>query len=118
QIDEVIRRAGGNAPVIVRSTAFPATAKSAVAQQLQKLVDDGGRRAVVEDSDWRTMMGLSRFRSGREPDPVFAAWLRAARPLTSLAALRMILQRDRPDRARTGGEGSSLDDCEPPASSI
>jgi hypothetical protein len=91
QIDEVVRRAGGIAPVIVRSTAFPAGAKSAVMQQLQKLVDDGGRRAVVEDSEWRTMMALSRFRAGREPDPVFAAWLGRTRPLTGLAAIRTIL---------------------------
>jgi hypothetical protein len=100
QIEDVVHRAGGNAPVIVRSTAFPATAKSAVAQQLQKLVDDGGRRAVVEDSDWRTMMALSRFRSGRESDPVFAAWLGRTRPLTSLAALRAILDLDRPEGSR------------------
>jgi hypothetical protein len=96
QIDEVVRRAGGIAPVIVRSTAFPASAKSAVVQQLQKLVDDGGGRTVVEDSEWRTMMALVRFRAGREPDPVFAAWLGRTRPLTSLAALRTILGLDRP----------------------
>jgi hypothetical protein len=96
QIDEVILRAGGITPVIVRSTAFPATPKSAVSQQLQKLIADGGRRAVVEDSDWRTMMALARFRSGRESDPVFAAWLGRTRPLTSLAALRTILGLDRP----------------------
>jgi AAA ATPase domain len=100
QIDEVVRRAGGVVPVIVRSTAFPATAKSAVAQQLQRLVEDGGRRAVVEDSDWRTMMALARFRSGREPDPVFAAWLGRTRPLTSLAAMRAILGLDRPAESR------------------
>jgi hypothetical protein len=91
QIDEVIRRAGGITPVIVRSTPFPSSAKSAVVQQLHKLVDDGGRRTVIEDSDWRTMMALSQFRRRREPDPVFAAWLGRTRPLTGLAAIRAIL---------------------------
>jgi hypothetical protein len=100
QIDEVIRHAGGITPVIVRSTAFPASAKSAVMQQLQKLVDDGGRRAVVEDSEWRTMMALARFRAGRKSDPVFAAWLGRTRPLTSLAAIRTVLGLDRPEAAR------------------
>ena len=103
QIDEVVQRAGGIAPVIVRSTAFPTSAKSAVVQQLHRLVDDGGRRAVVEDSAWRTMMALSHFRSGRESDPVFAAWLGRTRPLTSLAALRTVLGLDRPDGSRPAG---------------
>jgi hypothetical protein len=41
---------------------------------------------VVEDSQWRTMLALSRFRMGREPDPVFTAWLGRTRPLTGLSA--------------------------------
>ncbi len=41
------------------------------------------------------MMALSQFRAGRESDPVFAAWLGRTRPLTGLAALRMILGLDR-----------------------
>ncbi len=118
QIDEVIRRAGGVAPVIVRSTPFPASAKSAVSQQLQKMIADGGRRAVVEDSEWRTMMALPRFRAGRDSDPVFAAWLGRTRPLTSLAAVRTILGLDRPEAARTGGsEEPRSDNREPTASS-
>jgi hypothetical protein len=100
QVDEVIHRAGGITPVIVRSTAFPAGAKSAVMQQIQKLIDDGGRRAVVEDSEWRAMMALPRFRAGRESDPVFAAWLGRTQPLTSLAALRAILGLDHPEASR------------------
>jgi hypothetical protein len=55
-----------------------------------------GRHAVVEDSDWRTMMALARFRPGREPDPVFAAWLGRTRPLAGLAAIRAILGLDGP----------------------
>ena len=51
QIDEVSSRAGGHTPVIVRSTAFPSSPKAAVSQQLGKLIADGGRRVVVEDSD-------------------------------------------------------------------
>ncbi len=94
QIDEVAQRAGGITPVIVRSTAFPASARSAVMQQLKALIDAGGRRAVVEDSEWRTMMALSRLRQGREPDAVFAAWLGRARPLTGLAAVRTVLGLD------------------------
>jgi hypothetical protein len=104
QIDEVIRRAGGITPVIVRSTPFPSSAKSAVVQRLKALADDGGRHAVVEDSDWRTMMALARFRAGREPDPVFAAWLGRTRPLTDLTAIRAVLGLDRPEASRPAGD--------------
>jgi hypothetical protein len=107
QIDEVVQRAGGITPVIVRSTAFPASARSAVMQQLKAIIEAGGRRVVIEDSEWRTMMALPRFRQGREPDPMFAAWLGRARPLTGLAAIRTILGLDGPDPAwpRPGESG-------------
>ena len=64
-------------------------------QQLGKLIARGGRRVVVEDSDWRTMMALALFRPGRGGDPGFAAWLRQTRPLTSLTSIRSILGLDR-----------------------
>jgi hypothetical protein len=101
QIDEVFQRAGGIVPVVLRSTPFPATPKSAVVQQLQKLSTDGGRHAVVEDSEWRTMMALERFRKGRDHDPVFAAWLARTRPLTGLMAVRAALGLDRTGSGRT-----------------
>jgi Cdc6-like AAA superfamily ATPase len=107
QIDEVVKRAGEHTPVIVRSTAFPSTPKAAVVQQLGKLIAGGGRRAVVEDSDWRTMMALAQFSLGRRAggDPGFAAWLRRTRPLTSLASLRAILGLDRREEPRAGSTG-------------
>jgi Mrp family chromosome partitioning ATPase len=52
QIEEVAQRAGEHTPVIVRSTAFSGNPKSAVSQQLARLIARGGRRVVVEDSDW------------------------------------------------------------------
>ena len=100
QIDEVAQRAGGRTPVIVRSTAFPSSPKAAVSQQLGKLIAGGGRRVVVEDSDWRTMMALEPFRRDRSADPGFTAWLTRTRPLTSLTSLRAILALDRPVEPR------------------
>ena len=63
QIDEVVKRAGEHTPVIVRSIDFPKSPKAAVVQQLGRLIADGGRRVVVEDSDWRTMIAFSDFRA-------------------------------------------------------
>jgi hypothetical protein len=91
QIDEVVKRAGEDTPVIVRSTEFPKSPKAAVVQQLDQVIRNGGRRAVVEDSDWRTMMVLSRFRKIHGSEGGFAAWLKRTRPLTSLACLRETL---------------------------
>lgn len=99
QIDEVVKRAGAHTPVIVRSTDFPKSPQAAVVQQLGRLIKDGGRRVVVEDSDWRTMMALSSFRGKHGSDARFASWLKVTHPLTSLASLREILNLTRkPDR--------------------
>jgi len=91
QIDEVVQRAGGNTPVVVRSTDFPKRPQAAVVQQLGRLIKDGGRRVVVEDSDWRTMMAFSGFRGKHGLDTRFATWLKMTHPLTSLTSLREVL---------------------------
>src|SRR5205807_187731 len=91
QIAEVVERAGERPPVIVRSTEFPSSPRTAVARQIGELITGGGRRAVVEDSDWRAMMALPRFREQHQADPALAAWLRQAKPLSRLKSLRTIL---------------------------
>jgi hypothetical protein len=111
QIAEVTGRALDRTPVIVRSTAFPSSPKSAVSQQLTALIAGGGRRVVVEDSDWRAMMVLSQFRRehGASAPADLAAWLRRTRPLTSLTALRAILDLDHRERTDPthGGRATS-----------
>ncbi len=75
-ITELATRAGENRPVIVRSTAFPASSNAAVSKQIGELITRGGRRVVVEDSDWRTMAAFRQFRKSHHEDPAFGAWLR------------------------------------------
>jgi len=94
QIEEVVKRAGEHTPVIVRSTDYPNNPKAAVSRQLGQLITGGGRRTVVQDSDWRVMMALSSFRKQSGADPSFLAWLKRTRPLTSLNSLRAILDLD------------------------
>jgi energy-coupling factor transporter ATP-binding protein EcfA2 len=100
QIEEVVKQAGENTPVIVRSTDYPSNPKAAVVQQLGQFIKDGGRKVVVQDSDWRAMMALSSFRKQREAAKNFAAWLKQTRPLTSLHSLRTILDLDYRDEPR------------------
>ncbi len=94
QINEVVERAGEVRPVIVRSTDFPSSPKAKVSQKLGELITRGGRRAVVEDSDWRTMLALPAFGERHRSDPAFAAWRKEARPLSRLSSLRTILGLD------------------------
>jgi AAA ATPase domain len=100
QIDEVVKRAGEHTPVIVRSTDFPKSPKAAVVQQLGRLTADGGRRTVVEDSDWRTMIAFSDFRGKHGTAARFTSWLKLTHPLTSLISLREILDLDHEQRPK------------------
>ena len=64
-----------------------------------KLITRGGRRVVVEDSDWRIMQAFARFEQKRGADPAFTAWQKQTRPLSSLESIRTIL-----DLNRSGNE--------------
>lgn len=94
QIEQAQKDARGRTPVIVRTTAFPNNPRSAVAEEIGKLIAKGGRRTVLEDSDCRTLLALRDFRKQHESRADFAAWLRSARPLTQIKALRDILDLD------------------------
>ncbi|HZI11825.1 MAG TPA: DUF87 domain-containing protein [Myxococcus sp.] len=94
QLEQARKDARGRTPVVVRTSAFPRAPKSEAAVELGKLISKGGRRAVLEDSDGRTLLALREFRQRHEARPDFAVWLRSARPLTQLKPLRDILALD------------------------
>ena len=95
QIEELKKRAGELTVVVARSTAYPITSKAAVTKLLDELVASGGRKVVVEDSDWRAMLAFESFRAKQGTAGAFERWQRQARPLTSLNSLREILDLDR-----------------------
>jgi hypothetical protein len=99
QLEDLIRRGGEHTVVAVRSMHYPRNPRAAYAQLLRDLVEGGGRRVVVEDLDWRTMMVLAKFKDEHESAPAFAAWRKQTRPLTTLVSLRLILDLDQ----KTGG---------------
>ena len=98
QVEDIEKRTGGATPavrpVIVRSTEFPTSPTAAVSKQIGKLITKGGRRVVVDDSDWRAMQSFRAFRAAHEADPAFAAWLVGERPLSRLGSLRKLLALD------------------------
>lgn len=110
QIDEVVKRAGAHTPVVVRSTDYPSNPKLVVSRQIGQLITNGGRRMVVQDSDWRVMMALSSFRQQHGVDPSFAAWLKRTRPLTSLTSMCTILDLDHRNSARCGEDECDADE--------
>ncbi len=99
QIEQTRKESKGRTPVVVRTSDFPSNAKTQAAAELGKLISKGGRRAVLEDSDSRTLMALRAFRQQHGSRPDFAAWLRSSQPLTQLKSLRDILGLDRPRTA-------------------
>jgi hypothetical protein len=78
--------------VAIRSTAYPGNLRTAVGQLIRDLVDGGGLRVVIEDSDWRTMMALARFLDDQARTPALLDWRKQTRPLSSLRSLCEILQ--------------------------
>ena len=102
QVEELMKRAGEHTAVVVRSTAYPSNPKAAVSQLIARLITEGGRRVVVEDSDWRTMLAFAAFQEKRGSDQGFHAWQSETRPLTSLKSLRTILDLDHPNPPKAG----------------
>ena len=80
QIEEVVLKAGERTPVIARSTDYPSNPQTAVSKQIGRLITSGGRRVVVEDSDWRVMIAFSGFREQHSTDAGFSSWLERTRP--------------------------------------
>jgi hypothetical protein len=98
QVEEVESRAREAAavPVLARSSAFPSNPATQIAQILGRFVAAGGRKVVVSDSDWRTMLALRAFREEHQDNPGFAAWLTSSRPLGQLDSLRAMIDLDEP----------------------
>lgn len=95
QLDALVATAGKRIPVAVRTTAFPSNPKTQVAKKLGAMLRDGGRRAVIEVSDWRAMAAMDAFRAKHGNDPRFADWLKKDKPLRRLPGLKELLAVDK-----------------------
>jgi hypothetical protein len=92
QITEVEKRVGDFPVALIRTTDFPAGKGAKVSGQIAKLLKRDGRRVVVSDTDWRRMLAFEAFRAQHANRPDFAAWQKAAQPLSELDSLQKILK--------------------------
>ena len=91
QIRELQQNAGDRIPVALRTTEFPNNPRTQIAQQIGTFLSQGGRRAQVADSDWRTMLAIQSFEQQYGDRPDYSAWLQAEKPLSQLPSLQRIL---------------------------
>jgi hypothetical protein len=96
QVDSLRERASqqGARPVAVRSTEYPRPGKGKISEKLKGLIEDGGRRLVITDTEWRRMRGLKQFMSRGPATPELRTWLQQDRPLGGITAIREILELD------------------------
>ncbi|WP_441291250.1 helicase HerA domain-containing protein [Sorangium sp. KYC3313] len=110
QLDAAVKRAKHRIPVLIRCGEFPSGPRSA--QALADIIKSkGGRKAVVEDSDWRKVAAFRRFREAQQRQEHFMEWLREENHLSRLLPLIHVLDLDHLDRfdgePAAGGEASA-----------
>ncbi|PZU96090.1 MAG: AAA family ATPase [Leptolyngbya sp.] len=109
QIRELQQNAGDRIPVALRTTEFPNNPRTQIAQQIGTFLSQGGRRAQVADSDWRTMLAIQSFEQQYGDRPEYPAWLQAEKPLSQLPSLQRIL-----DLASLKNVAGSASSSQPP----
>ncbi|HNO74592.1 MAG TPA: DUF2791 family P-loop domain-containing protein [Nitrosomonas mobilis] len=91
QIDKLQTMAGKRTAIAIRSVEFPADPKTRIALRLGEFVANGGKKVLVSDADWRTMVAMESFREQHAQQPDFTHWLKDKRPLHSLPSFQKIL---------------------------
>ncbi|HTV22756.1 MAG TPA: AAA family ATPase, partial [Polyangiaceae bacterium] len=118
QVDALRRlaAASGSTPIMLRSSEYPRPGKSQVADKLKLLLQEGGRRVLITDAEWRRMLALKLFLANRDDDDDVDAWLERERPLSGLAAIREILELDTRSQRRPPERQSTRASLPPSAS--
>lgn len=117
QVDALRRlaAASSSAPIMLRSSEYPRPGKTQVAEKLKMLLQEGGRRVLITDAEWRRMLALKLFLAPREDTQAIDAWLERERPISGLNAIREILELDTRSQRRPP-ERPSLRSLAPSAS--
>jgi hypothetical protein len=93
QVDALRRltEESGAIPILLRSSEYPRPGKNQISEKLKSLLQAGGRRVLVTDTEWRRMLALKLFLSAHSANAEVDEWLARERPLSGLNALREIL---------------------------
>lgn len=94
QLRELDAARGANRPVVLRSTEFPWNNTLKTTKQLAELIEDGGRRVVFEDSEWRSLIAFWHFTRTNRADENFDLWQSLEKPITQLYAIHATLDLD------------------------
>lgn len=98
QIEALAKQAGSRATIMVRSSEFPSNPTAKVVARMGELLRQGGRKVVVDEADWRTLLAFRAFAASESNRPGFTQWRVAERPLARVRSLRILFALD--DRQR------------------
>ncbi len=117
QMADALKAATGKIPVFVRTTAYPSSVGTVVANQISTLQKKGGRRTVLSDNDLKQLVALQTFWLAHHTEPALLEWGRTTRPITRVKPVSDILGLERldttpppaspPPTSRNGGAPSS-----------
>ena len=91
QIRALKTAAVNQTPVILRTTEFPNNPRTKIAQQIGQFISEGGRRAEISNTDWRTMAAIQSFQQTYSGRVDYQQWLQEEQPLSRLKSLQNIL---------------------------
>lgn len=91
--------------VLTRNDDFP-SAKT-VDQGIKAALKHGGRKVVIQNSDWRAMLALQEFEKLHKHEPFFGEWRRDENHMSRLGSIRLVLDLDHLERFEREEEKSS-----------
>lgn len=91
EVNAFEKAAQNSIPVLLRTTAFPSNPTTKTAKRIGEILVNGGRRAVITDSDWRTMLAIQSFQAQHGQHSDYQTWLQTEQPLSQLPSLQSIL---------------------------
>ncbi len=91
QMTDALKKAAGKTPVLVRTSEFPSSTGTIVAEQIGVLLRKGGRRVIVGDTELRDLVALRSFGEKHAGEAALIEWSRTARPVTRLKSVSDIL---------------------------
>jgi hypothetical protein len=98
QCEAAQKRADPRILALLRCGEFPSKPNTAVWKTLASIIKNGGRKAVAEESDWRTIAAFRSFCRAHGRRAHFTAWLMEENHLSRLLPLIHVLDLDHLDR--------------------